>query len=61
MNAAYAALEDFDDLLTVLKGMKLDHRHAVRRPCAYASSACSETQHEVRAGIKASERAEEPA
>jgi hypothetical protein len=63
MNAAYTALEDFDDLLTVLKSMKLDHRHAVRAAVhAWHASKrlLEETQHEIRAGIKASERAKEP-
>lgn len=63
INAAYAAVEDFDDLLTVLKSMKLDHRHAVRAAVhAWHASKrlLEETQHEIRAGIKASERAKEP-
>ena len=63
LNAAYAALEDFDDLLTVLKSMKLDHRHAVRAAVhAWHASKrlLQEMQHEIRAGIKASERAKEP-
>jgi hypothetical protein len=63
VGAAYAALDDFDSLLTVLKSMKLDHRHAVRAAVHswHASKRLLEdTKHEIRAGIKASEQAKEP-
>lgn len=64
IKAAYAAIEDFDVTLTVLKSMKLDHRHAVAAAVHQwhsAKQSLEETKREVRAAVKASERAKEPA
>jgi hypothetical protein len=59
-NAAYAALEEFDEVVTVLKSMKLDHRHAVRAAVHSwhtSKRSLEDTKHDIRAAIEASERA----
>ena len=64
LKAAYAALEDFDNVLTALKSMKLGHRHAVAAALHLwhkAKRSLEDTKHEIRLGLKASERAKEPA
>ena len=63
LKAAYAALEDFENLLTALKSMKLGHRHAVAAALHdwhKAKRSLEDTKHEIRLGLKASDRAKEP-
>jgi hypothetical protein len=61
--AAYDALEDFDNLLTMLKSMKLDHRQAVSgavHKWHSAKRSFEEAKNEVKAGVKESEHRKEP-
>jgi hypothetical protein len=63
MKAASDALEDFDNLLTVLKSMKLDHRHAVSGALHRWHSAkrsLEEAKNAVEAGVKETDHRKEP-
>jgi hypothetical protein len=60
--AAYGALEDFDNIVTVLKSMKLDHRHAVTGALHNwhtARRSLEEAKNAVKAGVKESEHRKE--